>query len=705
MRRFWAAMIPGLLLAAAAPGATGPIGDLRVEIQSPAPGQVLSSAETSVQVVGGASVFGGVRYLDLFLVLDTSRSLKRTDPRDYRRAGAIGLVRSLPPRSDIQIGVVDFDRTADLLSPLTSDRDAVVGVLERLDRSGRTDLAAGIRAALDGFAMRGRQDASRVMLLFTDGKSDDDETRRAMAEARREGVAIHTLMLGTDPRGMALLGEVADGTGGSFLRVTDPARLPEAFLNLRTTGVEQVTLRVGDSAPIPAELSGGTFSGRVPVQPGENRLVATATSLDGETREHAVIIHVSGPLSVVIDAPVDGTLMTERASEITVEGQAGFFSESPSGTGALLPDGVTGVVLTVNDSPLFATTLEDGRFRGRVLLQDGENRIVATATGADGTTATAAATVSMRVPGCGELRVEAESGGKPALSLSERGVEIVVDASNSMWGRMQGRPKISVAQEILQDSLDWLPNDLRVALRVYGHQHKRELRNCEDSQLLVPFASGSRDRIRSAIGEFRPRGQTPLAYSLQQVAGDFGGFRGERAVVLVTDGIESCGGDPVAAARALQHGGRTPVHVIGFGLASGGDEDSASLRAIAQASGGRYLTARSAEELRDALTVTVGTSFRLVRGDVTVAAGALGGREPIRAPAGEYQIRIDSAPPLQLPVAIASEEHITLQLKRERGKLFHRLRRRPAAYVACHEPPGTPEAALPAAPTDGWESP
>ncbi len=75
MSRLWASVMTGLLLATAASGATGPIGDLRVEIQTPLPGQVLSSLETSVEVVGGASVFGGVRTLDLFLELDTSRSL------------------------------------------------------------------------------------------------------------------------------------------------------------------------------------------------------------------------------------------------------------------------------------------------------------------------------------------------------------------------------------------------------------------------------------------------------------------------------------------------------------------------------------------------------------------------------------------------------------------------------------------------------
>ena len=72
---------------------------------------------------------------------------------------------------------------------------------------------------------------------------------------------------------------------------------------------------------------------------------------------------------------------------------------------------------------------------------------------------------------------------------------------------------------------------------------------------------GSRAAIRDAIAGLKPRGQTPLAYALEQVRGDLAGVRGERAVVLVTDGIESCGGDPAAAARALRAEG-VPVHVI-----------------------------------------------------------------------------------------------------------------------------------------------
>jgi hypothetical protein len=420
---------------------------------------------------------------------------------------------------------------------------------------------------------------------------------------------------------------------------------------------------------------------------GENRILAAATSLDGATRQDAVRVIVTDPLSVAIDTPLDGTLFTERESKTVVEGSVSSFeNRSPQFAAGHPNRGVQSVVLSVNGSPPFVTKLEDGRFRGRVLLKEGENRIVATAASSDGRTAQDAVNVTVRSPGCAELQVMARRDGEPALSISDRSVEIVFDASNSMWAQLGGESKISIAKAILSDALDWLPRDVTLALRVYGHQHRRELRNCQDSELLVPPGTGNRQRIRGAITAFRPRGQTPLGYSLEQIAGDFGDIAGERAVVLVTDGIESCGGDPVGAARSLQKNDRIPVHVIGFGLGNEGDADPASLRAIADASGGKFLTARSAEELRDALSVTVGTTFRVLRKGIPVAAGTLGADEIIRLPAGEYAVRIDSEPALEVSAFLSSEKNLTLVLERRRGTVSPRVRSRPSNYFACKDP-------------------
>ena len=165
-------VMPWILLLGVATAAPGQTGQLKVKIHEPAEDLVLESWESSIEVEGGASIFGGVNRLDLFLVLDTSESLRSTDPENFRTAGAIGLVENLSPKSNIQIGVVDFDGKAHLVAPLTRNRAAVSAALRGLDQSGLTNLAAGIRTALEGFDRGARTGSSRVILLFTDVKGE-----------------------------------------------------------------------------------------------------------------------------------------------------------------------------------------------------------------------------------------------------------------------------------------------------------------------------------------------------------------------------------------------------------------------------------------------------------------------------------------------------------------------------------------------------
>jgi Mg-chelatase subunit ChlD len=561
---------------------TDTMGELRVEIHSPVEDQRLTSGETSVLVEGGASNFGGVRYFDLMFVLDSSKSLLRSDPKDYLSAGATGLVESLSQQSDIHIGVVGFNTKGRLLLPLTQDRGDVTQVLSGLPRSGGTDVATGIRTALKEFETNARPDSSRVIMLFTDGQSNARKARQAMEEAAARSVAVHTLLLGSSAKGASILQEIARGTGASFIQVLDPAKLPEAFLNLRTTGVESVALHVNDGEPIPTHLAGGTFSASVSLQPGENRIVAVATSLSGNRAESGI---------------------------------------------------------TVNAGP----------------------------------------------PNCAILEVMAVSDGQPTMSINERAVEIVVDASRSMWGRMDGQPKMVVAKEILRDVSGWFPDELNLALRAYGNTSASELKDCADSELLVAFGDDNREPIRQAIADLRPLGQTPLAYALNQVTDDFGDLQGERAVVLVTDGIESCGGDPVAAARTLSNQD-IAIHVIGFGLGNTPDEDAASLDAIAQASGGRFLMALSAAELKEALIGTVGTPFQVVNESTVVANSALGSGEPILLPEGEFRIQVNSSPPYAMQVNLVPGEKVSMTLEKEEGVVSHSEQRHLVGYTPCTEP-------------------
>ena len=561
-------------------GSTSPNG-LQIEIQSPTADFVANSGEKVVEVEGVASTIGGVKYLDMMFVMDTSTSLRSTDPDDFRSAGAIGLVENLSPRSDIKIGVVSFDSRGELLQPMTSDRKLVARALRDMPRSGSTNLAAGIMTALKELKAHGRPNSSRVIMLFTDGQSNRRQAHAAAVNAHGQGATIQTLLLGSSKTGTEILDEISWATGGSLVRVEDPSMLPQAFLDLRTTGVDTVTLSVNGSAPAPAKLAGGTFVGSVPLATGENRIVAFATSIDGRTQESAI-------------------------------------------------------------------------------------------------------SVTVRDASCAALEVTATKSGRNVVSLEDKSVEIVVDASRSMWGRMDGEPKMSVAKDILQDVSYWFPEDLNLALRAYGSTSPSESADCADSALLVPFADENRGPIRAAVAGLRPLGQTPIAYALNQASRDFGARSDDRAVVLVTDGIESCGGDPVQAAQDLRDQGIV-VHVIGFGLGNAADEDTASLQAVARASGGRYVTAGSAEELKAALAQTVATSYSVYKGRTQVASGSLGSGRPLYLPEGDYRVELHSSPPQSLPVSLSPRDRVTLTLEKSGDAVSHFERRDQIEYRSCED--------------------
>jgi Ca-activated chloride channel family protein len=294
---------------------------------------------------------------------------------------------------------------------------------------------------------------------------------------------------------------------------------------------------------------------------------------------------------------------------------------------------------------------------------------------------------------CASLAVAALHNGLPAVSLNERAVEILVDASRSMWGQIDGKSKMAIAREILHDASASLPEDLNLALRAYGSGSPSDDNDCTDSALLVPFGAGSRASVHKAISGLRPLGQTPIAYALNQAAADFTALDSERALVLVTDGIESCGGDPVAAARKLRERGIV-IHLIGFGLGDSSDESTASLQAIADVSGGHFLTADSADELRKAFEVTVGTRFRVFKEDEVVARGVLGSNEPMFLPVGDYRIELDSVPAHEVQFSLAARDNLTLVLEKNSGVVSHSEYRDLLEPMSCEDAAASPPVEL-----------
>jgi len=145
----------------------------------------------------------------------------------------------------------------------------------------------------------------------------------------------------------------------------------------------------------------------------------------------------------------------------------------------------------------------------------------------------------------------------------------VFDASQSMYGRWQSDTKFNIATRLLSGLLDSLRNqpDLELALRVYGHQKPFPPQDCNDSKLEVPFAKDNIPRIKHVLKVISPNGTTPIAYSLSLAAQDFPPCDHCRnVIILITDGMEECGGDPCAVSAELQKKGiALKPFIVGIG--------------------------------------------------------------------------------------------------------------------------------------------
>ena len=145
----------------------------------------------------------------------------------------------------------------------------------------------------------------------------------------------------------------------------------------------------------------------------------------------------------------------------------------------------------------------------------------------------------------------------------------VFDASQSMFGRWNYQQKIFAAREILSNFMDSLATveNVEVAFRVFGDQYHVPPQVCEDSRLLVPFAKDNYKKIKKALKDIVPKGTTPISYALEEAAGDFPDCDHCRnIIILITDGIEECDGDPCEVSLRLQAKGiMLKPFVIGIG--------------------------------------------------------------------------------------------------------------------------------------------
>jgi Ca-activated chloride channel family protein len=299
---------------------------------------------------------------------------------------------------------------------------------------------------------------------------------------------------------------------------------------------------------------------------------------------------------------------------------------------------------------------------------------------------------------------------------------LILDASGSMWGQVGGEAKIAGARRVLGSLIDGLDAGRPVGLIAYGHRREAD---CADIEQVAPLAPLDAAALRAAVENLQPKGKTPLTAALERGFAALAGRPPGGTVVLVTDGLETCGGDPCAAVRAARAAGAEFVlHVIGFDVAK---EDVSSLECAAQAGGGLYLAAADAGELAAALDRAAAPaapadgalSVKAVADgalldvsiEVTGAAGAdvAAGRtyrDPatnprlLPLPAGEYQVEVAALgiageSVRRFTVEIAKGATVEREVDFSTGELVLGVTRNGALSDAVYQvfPPGSKKAA------------
>lgn len=172
---------------------------------------------------------------------------------------------------------------------------------------------------------------------------------------------------------------------------------------------------------------------------------------------------------------------------------------------------------------------------------------------------------------------------------------LVLDASNSMWGRIDGRPKIELAKEVLIKLVNDLPTRVNTGVTVYGHRSEND---CADIQDISPIGIMDRRDITEKITSITPKGKSPLTAVLRHVTDLIKEYDGPKTIILISDGVEACGQDPCEAMKALKAQDiKFRIEVIGLDV---NEQSAAQLRCIAQESGGAYQHVKSSNQVTQA---------------------------------------------------------------------------------------------------------
>ncbi len=220
---------------------------------------------------------------------------------------------------------------------------------------------------------------------------------------------------------------------------------------------------------------------------------------------------------------------------------------------------------------------------------------------------------------------------------------VVLDASTSMNAKAGGESKIASARTELGKAVAAYDDRLSFGLVVFGH---RKTSNCADSEILAKPGELTAATQSKLLGTIKPKGQAPITTALSDAAKG-APAQGPLDIVLIADGGDTCGGDLCSAAAAMKE--KAPslrLHVIGFG---GKQEELEPLRCLAEATGGTFVTATKASELKQGLATVLDAAVSPPPPPPQIAAAGEG--VPAPATTGALPLGTAAVRPIDLDAA------------------------------------------------------
>jgi von Willebrand factor type A domain len=266
-------------------------------------------------------------------------------------------------------------------------------------------------------------------------------------------------------------------------------------------------------------------------------------------------------------------------------------------------------------------------------------------------------TAHRKAPGPGELTLTSGPHGS-----GEGAIELILDASGSMLQRIGGKRRIEIAKDVLSAAVgEHIPAGTPLALRVFGDKEANSCRT--DLEIpMRPLDPAAVTRTLQGVNAMN-LAKTPIADSLARVASDLRQAKGRRVVVLVTDGEETCGGDPEKVLEDFEaRGVDVSLNIVGFAI---DDSDlQEQFRSWAELGGGQYFSARDEEGLSGALTKALKTHYTVYDSGGTLAGEGWVDGDPVELPPGTYRVVVDTAPAQHFDrVEVTGGERVTLTLK------------------------------------------